>query len=57
MMDHKEQRFKSNDPQERSPVSHDRGESAESDYYYDDSTNYEIYHDESDEPDEDDSDS
>jgi hypothetical protein len=59
MMDHTDEPHKPNDRKRKQPVHPDQ-ESAESTYYYDDSTNYEIYRDESDEPaeaDEDDNDS
>jgi hypothetical protein len=57
MMDHMAERHKSDDRQEPPDAIRDRGESGQSDYYYDDSTNYEIYRDESDDPEEDDGDS
>ena len=52
-MDHIAEAHKPDTREKRSPVTRDRDESSQSDYYYDDSTNYEIYHDESDEGDED----
>jgi hypothetical protein len=60
MMDHMDEAHKSNDRQRKQRVHPDSGEPGESAYYYDDSTNYEIYRDESDEPaeaDEDDNES
>lgn len=53
-MDHIEEPHKPDEPRKRPPLTRDRDESSQSGYYYDDSTNYEIYHDESDEGDEDD---
>jgi len=52
-MDHIEEPHKSDEEQKRPPV-RDRDKSGQSDYYYDDSTNYEIYHDDSEKADEDD---
>jgi len=54
MMDHPEEPDKPNERQKSPRVIRDRDETDQSDYYYDDSTNYEIYHDDSDEPVEDD---
>jgi hypothetical protein len=50
MMDHMDEAHKPNDRHRKQRVHPDRGECGESAYYYDDSTNYEIYHEESDEP-------
>ena len=52
-MDQIAEPHKSDEAQKPPPV-RDGDESGQSDYYYDDSTNYEIYHDDSDEPVEDD---
>ncbi len=59
-MDHLDEPHKPDDREKNRRVIRDQAESGQSDYYYDDSTNYEIYRDESDEPadtDEDDTDS
>jgi len=56
MMDHTEDPHKPNKEQKSPRFIRDRDETDQSDYYYDDSTNYEIYRGESDEPDKDDHD-
>jgi len=56
MMDHTEEPDKPNERQKSPRVIRDRDETDQSDYYYDDSTNYEIYRDDSDEPDKNDHD-
>jgi hypothetical protein len=50
MMDHLGQPHKPNDREKNQRDIRDQGKPAQSDYYYDDATNYEIYRDESDEP-------
>ena len=52
-MDQIAEPHKSDQEQKPRPV-RDGDEAGQLDYYYDDSTNYEIYHDDSDEPVEDD---
>jgi hypothetical protein len=56
-MDHTEDPHKSNERQkspavirDRDESVHDRDDSGASDYYYDDSTNYEIYRDDENDP-------
>ena len=58
-MDHLDEPHKSNDPEKNRQIirNDDQDASHQSGYYYDDATNYEIYRDDADESDEDDTDS